>query len=397
MEVKLLSCQGISIKQLPKLPPDSFLYVFETTITGYFQAIEFIKGYKSKKRLFRLCIQYSTLALDAGPGHQEVKAVLLSYPSLHVFECKEILDLITEEETYTASYRYLLNKIILRNPDTGLSLLQDYFALNWKQGKDILIAMSVAQFKIPLGIVKRELELFEPPLYPHLPYALLSPSCPFSILDVKAGVEVFLRTHKHINWDDLTPHVPSVKFRSQGKLKWVSGSLQGDIDYLPFGKSHDEMRQDKARVQYLGTAWEPFKYRLLQPMRVEIAWNPVFLNDMRFETPNDYMKYWLACHLEVIRKLWRKKKHEQDRDKLAKEFLKLLYFQIKMPEDESRRYFIQDNIEGKKQRIMKDFNGDMALMDLEVYKLNMDYFESEMEVPDAPQDLWLQYLNETFI
>ncbi len=381
MEVKLLSCQNPNVKLNPNIHENALLIVFETTIMGYYQANKFLNENTIKKKLFRLCINYSTTDQDAlNPKNGTIKSTIVSYPKDHVFEIKEILDVIEEKTMYAKCLGYLIDQLTLRNAETGLNRLEEFFKDNWNNGPEVIIAMALTYFKIPVPlsqIVKKEMDMFILPIYPHLPHVLLKMQ--FKKEDVRAMLIKHLNLG-HADWDLLVPHMG---------WKFV---ISGDIDFLLPNKSFEEMRRDK-KLTYIGTAWQPNKFTCVEPYEVEVEWNPIFLG-MQFETISNYMHYWIGQHIIKIRVIWNKIKEDEDRDIQERDFARLIYAEKRLMTPPFERYFVDENYETKKMRIMQDFEGNLSLMELPIWKIGKEFALTDnlTQISESPIDLWISLL-----
>ena len=390
--------------------------VFDASLTGYRNAVEWLQNHHLES-VYRMIIPYAQCANDLGDYETlalgtTVLGKATCFPKDHKFDVEPILD---SDETSTWPFRSknrvidfrmairrLQDKILLRNPFTGLSEMHEFLLSHKDLGASAVVAAASTFFSIPTDRVHLELHTLtigdKPPWIfgknVYLPHALLNGPYPISLVNVVHGIKEFINS-KSINWDNFKPEAPSCLFTLvNGGWKSVCG-VGTHIESLPYGVSR-EMFIRANPGSNASDCWNPIKFHrtAVNLTSSTIQWDPFFL-DAHFPTITSYMEVWLENTLTnlvnertSIFDLSEKREREQ-------RFLRTIYVGKKIEQINGPmiRVFVDESKAQKRRRIMDEFGGDMDLLQLPIDRIGENIFlDDDIKVPESARDLWLTKL-----
>lgn len=409
----------------PSLPtiPEGILtvLVFDATLAGYRQAAVWIAQHPDIP-IHRLLIPFSMQFRDAGDyfeanSKEERLGVAGRFPPSYTFP----LEPIDMEETEARPWPFksanrvvdfkqasvaLQNELVLRDVRTGLSKIQLFMLQHREMEGDVVVAMTAAQFKLPLALVRQEqhklcignLPAWTNGVIDVLPQVLLNGPVPFPSALLAEELKRWINFGTQPNWDTFSPSdlgCTVVQHTSS-----VTRDAEGTITALPYGVSKLAFQQANPGMDE-GTCWTPIRFskECDALLEVELVWDPVFLQGT-FSSIQAYMKEWTSLvrlELVALRKEMMQQIPQQERQR---DFLRTIFVhkEVQNAQGLMIKCFLEETLDQKRARLDRDYESDYSLLELPVRLLDRDKidFADDVEIPDSPLDLWLQKLDPYF-
>jgi hypothetical protein len=391
------------------------ILVFDSTLQGYNEAVKWLKNQPKDSIVHRLIIPFSNDGInDAGDylcsnkeGGRDIFGTAIHFDKEHVFEIKQIsFESETNEKwpfksknrmvDFEQAAKWLESRLLLRNPTTGLSVVQTYYNSLGDEEEEVKLLLCVHKFKLGAAKLKKHLLMCGPLLLGY-PSVLLHGPFPLGVNEIKQGMMEFIDKRRSIDWDLLPPCKKGFKFQKEqeGWVSVVQNNLQGDIVGLPYGISKDEFKIANPFCD-LSNVHEPlvFSSSCSNLLKIETKWDPNFL-DILFPTMNEYMKFWLEETQKEMLLLRIQKIKTFETRLLECEFLRTIYVQKRITDERGYeiRAFLDESDVSKRARIVRDFESRFELLELPISRLDVNCASFPvMDIPDSTRDLWLSLL-----
>jgi hypothetical protein len=401
----------------PFVPPTaegSVVLIFDPTLAGYRDAVQWRLRNPNETTVFRLVIPYTPTRRDVGDFlcSPTDETIGLTLPEHYEYQLVPVSNEPVDDKwpfpsrnrwgDFQAAERHLLNDLQLRDAATGLSPLQQYMLDNRGVGETEVRALCCAHFKVPLAVVKvqfRALVDGNLPLWRNpelvLPTAMVNGPYPMDPREVARGIKQAI-DFGHPDWEALEPSCPPYTFTRLSATEWVSIAA---AQHLPYGANPDDftvVSKPHHKLLFSRSADTSSSYLL---------WDPVFKQG-RF-TRQEYMVFWLSAAQDKYADERVALLEQREKQERGQEFMRWVWTftsvnatKEKRSDERWYRPFVDENEAGKRRRVMEKFDGDESLLDLPIRMLSSPDVslcdEEELIVPQCARDLLLlrmeQYL-----
>ena len=380
--------------------PNAKVLVFEPTIPGYRKAIKWLKANPSPSfPVYRLVVPNVDGYMDTGDelvmterrkAGEVVKIEIgddtRSVESWPFKSESRILD-------FEMGLKSMLDRVLLRDAYEGYSLVQRAMA-GLSEDRAIKTAMiefditqeeaedqwcKMNQGNVPWG--KNELQV--------LPYVLLNGPYPIAPEILYEGVKEYVRLGR------VTPlpvKQPSCKgYIFVGETSKCQLSSDGNVVGLPYGISPTRFNQVNAMKKVkTGVYKSPCGLSTYQ-----CVWDGKFAGGKLFPTLQDYWKWWVEeTHKKMIDKLV-EAEEDNKRHERKLEFMRDIHVGKK---DGMQRWFLDEDMETKRARIARDYEGDFDLLNTPVGSIDLTtIFNWEIQSkPESAREFWLDRLRKRY-
>lgn len=402
-------------KQPPKLPDINSLpttavvLVFEPNIFGYRQVIQYCV-HNPHVDLYRALIPLNNKYIDIGDS-VTAGDFNFEYIKIPTWQSVEIVKIDQNSETrnksdwpfatkhalldFQMALEELENDIILPDAETGLSRVQEFYLKHQTMNEDLKISFAASFFDISKLIARQQYEKLSrgnlptsifPDIEQAIPRLLANGDYPFTVQTIIQKLESYLSSGKLPSWPE------PIVFSECQKDEF------GDIIAPPYGISKSTFHFANA-LDNISTAVSNFKYKATatQYRHVQLIWNGKCRKHMNFPTANDYMNWWIPITHQRMVTLLNTNIEHNEYDLHKRNFLFTIFVNKTFAGSNSKqmRYFVDESLSRKKQRIMQEFGGHLELLQIPIADVDEDaLLETPKPVFDSARELWHHLLQE---
>lgn len=383
------------------------ILVFEPTLAGYRQAIQWIEQ-NTEKEIYRAVVPVNNTCIDVGDCI--VSGVPYEYTSIPR-KC-DIVKVSLEDSQkewpsqtthslfdFKHARRYLEQFYTLPDPFTGLSRVQTMM-LQYTDTSCIAISVDV------FGITKNQayeqwhrLHQGKIPYTPQgfpLPFIVVNGPYPLDVKQVVENIISYINTGKFkVNWGSIPLAALDCPVL-YNRARYVT--LGEYIIAPPYGVSMYAFYRANVHACVSVAPMQFQKSNDIEYETNQLSWNPNFAGGVTFATIEDYMRWWCEAMLTRMRQ-WRGDAEDIHlRENYKNEFIRSIYLGSMVETNEGRlvRAFFDESDNQKRERIRKYFNNQQELLQIpisEINKMNADNLRDDSFYLSGA-DYWISLLEK---
>lgn len=357
--------------------------VFEPTLSGYRQAIQWIEQNKEKE-IYRVVVPINETCIDVGDclvsgmqyeytsAPRNCTMVRISVETAQPeWPCRTTHSLFD----FKNAKSYLDQWYTLPNPLSGLSQVQTMMA---QSADESCISKAMDVF----GITKNQAHeqwhrLHQGPVaynktegvFP-LPFIVVNGPYPLDLQPVVNNIISYINTGKFkVNWAS----IPLAKLYCHVLFNKAQCVIQGDyIVAPPYGISMHAFYRENAHACVNTTPMQFTHSYDIEYSANQLVWNPNFAGGDTYATIEEYMKWWCGAMLDHMRQLRGEAEDAHLRENYKNEFIRTIYLGSMVESRSGRlvRSFFDENDREKQERIRKYFNDQQELLNLPIMEIN---------------------------